>query len=121
MSNTNYGTLFQRMDGPEGNEFMELGVYYSKGGGNAFTGEADRRGMWMSCWPIRKEDGGTIRTLMDSRAMRFHLQSMGRKNDRLGENWFQRIRSAHDAIATAAIAQDWGEVRRQIENCKELA
>jgi len=113
MSDThNYGTSYVPM---ATGEFMELGVYYSKGGANAFTGGTDPRGVWLCCWPVKKDGGGTTRQLMDARGLRFKLTETSRRVDRIGHSWKEFVENNRHRIGNAAEAQEWKQVREILD------
>lgn len=51
------------------NEFIEVSVYYDKGGMNYFTSRTDPRGYWISVSRITKGANWVRRTLFEGRKM----------------------------------------------------
>ena len=99
--------------GPDSPEEMEIEVYYSLGGHNYWTGEQNRRGIYLSFWPVTREKtenravGCITRTVGDNRGRRMLLQEQKRRHDAHGMQWARFVKNNLDAIAEAAIAQNW--------------
>ena len=91
---------------------MEIEVYYSLGGHNYWNGNQDRRGIYISFWPVQRERlekgiGSVTRTVGDKRGGKMLLQEQKRRHDPRGVWWANFVKKNIDAIAEAAIAQNW--------------
>jgi hypothetical protein len=108
--------------GKDSPEEMEIEVYYSLGGHNHWTGEQNRRGIYLSFWPVTREKtenravGTVTRTIGDERGRRMLLQEQKRRHDAHGIQWARFIKNNIDAIAEAAIAQNWPGVAHVIRH-----
>ena len=51
------------------NEYIEVSVYYKKGGENMFTSREEPRGFWVSVSKVQKGDGWTKRLAFEGRKM----------------------------------------------------
>ena len=51
------------------NEYIEVSVYYEKGGENMFTSRVEPRGLWVSVSKVQKGDGLTTRLSFEGRKM----------------------------------------------------
>lgn len=102
-------------------EEMEIEVYYSLGGHNHWTGDTNRRGVYLSFWPVTREKtdnkavGIVTRTIGDRRGCRMLLQEQKRRHDAHGMQWARFVKNNLDAIAEAAIAQNWQGVAHAIK------
>ena len=50
-------------------EYIEVSVYYEKGGRNMFTSRNEPRGFWLSVSKVQKEENWTKRFLFEGRKM----------------------------------------------------
>jgi hypothetical protein len=108
--------------GADSPEEMEIEVYYSLGGHNHWTGEQNRRGIYLSFWPVTREKtenravGTVTRTIGDDRGRRMLLQEQKRRQDTHGVQWAKFVKNNLDAIAEAAIAQNWPGVAHVVRH-----
>jgi hypothetical protein len=102
-------------------EEMEIEVYYTLGGPNYWTGGETRRGIYLSFWPVTRDKSGSgvttcTRTVGDDRGRRMLLQEQKRRNDAHGIQWAKFVKNNLDAIAQAAIAQNWEGVAHVVRH-----
>lgn len=108
--------------GPDTPEEMEIEVYYTLGGHNHWNGGQIPRGIHLSFWPVTREKtetkgvGCITRTVGDDRGRRMLLQEQKRRNDAHGMQWARFIKNNIDAIAEAAIAQNWPGVAQVVRH-----
>jgi hypothetical protein len=118
-SNDRYLKTYVPM-GADSPEEMEIEVYYSLGGHNYWTGDTNRRGIYLSFWPVTRQKtedrriGTVTRTVGDDRGRRMLLLEQKRRNDKHGYQWAQFVKNNLDAIAAAAIAQNWPGVAQVV-------
>jgi hypothetical protein len=102
-------------------EEMEVEVYYTLGGHNYWTGTENRRGIYLSFWPVTRDKSESgyatvTRTVGDDRGRRMLLQEQKRRNDQHGMQWAKFVKNNIDAIAEAAIAQNWPGVAHVVRH-----
>lgn len=113
MSKDTYLTMYKPLDPDDkGGEEMEMSVYYSLGGANYFDGATSRRGIWLSFYPVRREEGVISRKLPDNRGRRLLLKELTRKNRRTGEEIADMIAAVAVDLHEAAVNQDWPRVNQ---------
>lgn len=100
----------QESAGTEDRTEMEVSLYYSKGGYNAFTGNANKRGLYLSFWPVARFEGGVSRTLFDDLGRRVLIEEMGRKSKKKGEGWADKLEPYTATMAYHAERQEWGMI-----------
>lgn len=108
-------------------EEMEIEVYYSLGGHNHWTGGTNRRGIWLSFWPVVREKtdhkaiASVTRTVGDDRGRRLLLLEQKRRNDNTGAAWGRFIKENLNAIGEASVNQDWAAVAHLVRQHLEAA
>ena len=78
---------------------IDLELYYSKGGGNAWSGSNEPRGLWVSVIPKELGDGFESFQLTGGKGRRFHVLTLKRKNDKE----LARVAEMLDMIAPAVV------------------
>jgi hypothetical protein len=96
----------------------EVEVYYSLGGINYFSGGTNRRGVYISIGPKEVSEGSVSCVLLGNEnesGMRMLLQELPRKNEKILQQWYERIKPVVDNMIT--VAKQMG-VRASLEHCK---
>ena len=115
---TNYFKQYAKLNETEE---LEITVRYSLGGTSWFDGKLRPRGIKLGFTPIRRQEHNgystMTTTLMDDRGRSFHIKDLSRKSDKQGKLVATFVEQNIDAIAAAAVQQDWNGVAAIMRNC----
>lgn len=108
-------------------EEMEIEVYYSLGGHNIWTGGTNRRGVYLSFWPVVRDKTdhravtSVTRTVGDDRGRRMLLVEQKRRQDTVGAAWGRFVKDNLTALGEASVLQDWAAVAHIVRQRLEKA